>query len=43
MTGWSRSTAPARQPPRFFTDYLTLARLGEGWIIVGKTFHTDTH
>ncbi|WP_428486536.1 nuclear transport factor 2 family protein [Rhodopila sp.] len=30
-------------PPRYFTDYLTLARLPEGWIIVGKTFHTDTH
>jgi hypothetical protein len=30
-------------PPRYFTDYLTLARLNEGWIIVGKTFHTDTH
>ncbi len=30
-------------PPRFFTDYLTLARLNEGWTIVGKTFHTDTH
>jgi len=30
-------------PPRYFTDYLTLARLKEGWIIVGKTYHTDTH
>jgi hypothetical protein len=30
-------------PPRFFTDYLTLAKLREGWRIVGKTFHTDTH
>ncbi len=30
-------------PPRYFTDYLTLARLSEGWAIVGKTFHTDTH
>ena len=30
-------------PPRFFTDYLTLAKLGDGWKIVGKTFHTDTH
>jgi Putative lumazine-binding len=29
-------------PPRYFTDYLTLGRLNEGWIIVGKTFHTDT-
>jgi hypothetical protein len=30
-------------PPRFFTDYLTLAKLADGWKIVGKTFHTDTH
>ncbi len=30
-------------PPRYFTDYLTLARLNAGWKIVGKTFHTDTH
>jgi hypothetical protein len=30
-------------PPRYFTDYLTLAKLQDGWIIVGKTFHTDTH
>ncbi len=30
-------------PPRYFTDYLTLAKLSEGWIIVGKTYHTDTH
>ncbi len=30
-------------PPRYFTDYLTLARLHNGWTIVGKTFHTDTH
>jgi len=30
-------------PPRYFTDYLTLVRLNEGWTIVGKTFHTDTH
>ncbi len=30
-------------PPRYFTDYLTLVRLNEGWRIVGKTFHTDTH
>ncbi len=30
-------------PPRYFTDYLTLARLNEGWRIVGKTFHTDVH
>lgn len=30
-------------PPRYFIDYLTLARLEQGWSIVGKTFHTDTH
>ncbi len=30
-------------PSRFFTDYLTLARLTDGWRIVGKTFHADTH
>jgi hypothetical protein len=30
-------------PPRYFTDYLTLARLNEGWVIVGKTYHTETH
>jgi hypothetical protein len=29
-------------PPRYFTDYLTLAKLHQGWIIVGKTYHTDT-
>ena len=29
-------------PPRYFTDYLTLAKLADGWRIVGKTFHTDT-
>ena len=30
-------------PPRYFTDYLTLLRAGDGWQIVSKTFHTDTH
>ena len=29
-------------PPRYFTDYLTLAKLSDGWRIVSKTFHTDT-
>ena len=29
-------------PPRYFTDYLTLLRLEEGWRIVSKTFRTDT-
>jgi putative lumazine-binding protein len=28
-------------PPRYFTDYLTLAKLAEGWRIVSKTYHTD--
>ena len=30
-------------PPRYFTDYLTLVKLEEGWKIVSKTSHTDTH
>ena len=30
-------------PPRYFTDYLTLVRLVDGWRIVSKTFHTETH
>jgi hypothetical protein len=30
-------------PPRYFTDYLTLAKLTDGWKIVSKTFHTITH
>jgi hypothetical protein len=30
-------------PPRYFTDYLTFVKLAEGWKIVSKTFHTDTH
>ncbi|HVC62370.1 MAG TPA: nuclear transport factor 2 family protein [Acetobacteraceae bacterium] len=29
-------------PPRYFTDYLTLAKLADGWKIVSKTFHTET-
>lgn len=29
-------------PPRYFTDYLVLAKLQEGWKVVSKTFHTDT-
>lgn len=27
--------------PRYFTDYLTLLRLNEGWKVVSKTFRTD--
>ncbi len=30
-------------PPRYFTDYLSFVKLAEGWKIVSKTFHTDTH
>ena len=29
-------------PPRYFTDYLVLARLAGGWKIVSKAFHTET-
>jgi hypothetical protein len=29
-------------PPRYFTDYLTLLDLAEGWRIVAKTFHAET-
>jgi hypothetical protein len=29
-------------PPRYFTDYLTLLDLAEGWRIVSKTFHAET-
>jgi hypothetical protein len=28
-------------PPRFFTDYLSLARLQGTWRIVSKTYHTE--
>jgi hypothetical protein len=28
-------------PPRYFTDYLVLARLKDGWKIVSKSYHTD--
>lgn len=27
--------------PRYFTDYLTLLKLKDGWRIVSKTFRTD--
>jgi hypothetical protein len=30
-------------PPRYFTDYLSFVKLADGWRIVSKTFHTDTH
>jgi len=28
-------------PPRYFTDYLTLVKLREGWRIISKTFRTS--
>src|SRR5688572_3420658 len=28
-------------PPRYFTDYLTLLKLKEGWRVVSKTYRTD--
>ncbi len=31
-----------QSPPRYFTDYLTLVRLADGWRIVSKTYHTET-
>ena len=30
-------------PPRYFTDYLSLLRTSNGWRIISKTFHTDSH
>jgi hypothetical protein len=30
-------------PPRYFTDYLTMVKLADGWRIISKTFHTVTH
>ena len=29
-------------PPRYFVDYLILAKLADGWRIVSKAFHLDT-
>ena len=29
-------------PPRYFTDYLTLVKLADGWKVVSKTYHTET-
>jgi len=28
-------------PPRYFTHYLVLARLKDGWKIISKSYHTD--
>ena len=28
-------------PPRYFTDYLTLLKLKDGWKVVSKTYRTD--
>jgi hypothetical protein len=30
-------------PPRYFTDYLTFVKLADGWRVISKTFHTETH
>ncbi len=30
-------------PPRYFTDYLTLLKLGGRWQIVSKSFRSETH
>jgi len=29
-------------PPRYFTDYLSLLKLGKDWRVVSKTFRADT-
>lgn len=29
-------------PPRYFTDYLSLLKLGQDWRVVSKTFRADT-
>ena len=29
-------------PPRYFTDYLSLAKVDGAWQVVAKTFHTET-
>ena len=29
-------------PPRYFTDYLSLAKVGGAWKVVAKTFHTES-
>ena len=28
-------------PPRYFTDYLSLVKLGGRWRVISKTFHTE--
>jgi hypothetical protein len=28
-------------PPRYFTDYLTLVKLADGWRIMSKTYHAE--
>ena len=37
------ATVNCALPPRYFTDYLTLVRTGEGWQIISKTYHVDVH
>ena len=29
-------------PPRYFTDYLTLLKVGGKWQVIAKAFHTVT-
>ena len=35
------ATVRCQIPPRYFTDYLTLAKGPTGWQIVSKTYHPD--
>jgi putative lumazine-binding protein len=28
-------------PPRYFTDYLSLVKLADGWRFVSKTYHAE--
>ena len=31
-----------QMPPRYFTDYLTLVKMTDGWRVISKTYHTET-
>ena len=37
------ATVDCAIPPKYFTDYLTLMRTGQGWQIISKSFHVDVH
>lgn len=37
------ATVECAIPPRYFVDYLTLMRDGEGWRIISKSFHVNVH